>query len=107
MEIEIEMDIVFGERMRRSEWNETEVLKNEMFWYGDNDSQNDNENDNENENESAVSEMYEIREILELSGGSKIEGFSSFSGTKSTEVLDLAIQLKLFKRKIFTATNHY
>jgi hypothetical protein len=101
-EIDLEMDIIFRERMMRNEWNETEVLTNQMFWYSDNDSQNDNDNVNVNVNESIVSEMYEIREILELGGGSRIEGFSSFSGTKSTEVLEIGDSVEIISQEDFT-----
>jgi hypothetical protein len=48
----------------------SEVSKSQMF----------SSSESENENESIVSKNDEIGELLKLSGGSKVEGFSSFSG---------------------------
>jgi UDP-glucose 4-epimerase len=89
--MEMEMAMIFGERMMRSEWNGTEFLKNQMFWYGD----------NENENENVANEMYEIRHILELSGGSRIEGFSSFSGQKPAEVIEIDDSVEIVREGDF------
>jgi hypothetical protein len=78
------MEIIFGHRIIQNECNfllnRSEVSKSSIFCY------------EETEKESIVSEnyeQYEISHLLRLSGRSRKESCSSFSGMKSTEVLEI------------------
>jgi hypothetical protein len=79
----MEMDISFGMRNGRSDYylvlKVNEDSESQMFFYSS--------SGNENANESNVNEKDEIGQVLTLSGGSRIEGCSSFSWRKSTPVI--------------------
>jgi hypothetical protein len=62
----------------------SEFSENEMFLYSENESQSENES----ENERIASEKDEIRELLKLSGGSKVEGFSRRNVPKIIRIED-------------------
>jgi hypothetical protein len=79
----MEMEMIFGMRNGGSDYyfvlKVNEDSESQMFLY--------TSSGNENANESNVNEKDEIGQVLKLSGGSKIEGCSSFSGSKSTSVI--------------------
>jgi hypothetical protein len=79
----IEMERVFGLKTRGSYdyfvLKVSEITASQILSYSD--------GKNENENESIVSEKDEIRELLKLSGGSKMEDCSSFSSKELTNVI--------------------
>jgi hypothetical protein len=79
----MEMEIIFGMRKGRSEYcfvlKVNEDSESQMSLYSSSKS--------ENANEINVNEKDEIGQFLTLSGGSKIEGCSSFSGRKATPVI--------------------
>jgi hypothetical protein len=88
-----EQTINLGERMMRSECNfvlkESDVSKIEMFW------------SKETAKENIVSEEYEIGHLLRLSGGSRKESCSSFSGTKSIDVVEIEDSVEIIQIEDF------
>jgi hypothetical protein len=104
---EIEIDIIFVFEIEGCDCyfdlRASEVAESQMFLYHESkidiESENDKENENENEKEreSIGSEKEEIGELLKLSGGSRIEGFSNFSGRKSTDVIRIEDSLEIVR----------
>jgi hypothetical protein len=77
----------------------------------------DNESESDEEKEVSVSEMEEIREFLNLTGGSRSEDLSSFSRRMSTEVIEIEDSSEVIreadfnsweslKRVVFSTGNH-
>jgi hypothetical protein len=108
---ELGMERIFGMKIGGSDYyfvlKVSEISENQIFLY----------NESANENESIVSEKDEFRELLKLGGGSRIEGFSNLSGTKSTNVILIHDFLGIIKEKdykddkslkevIFSTSNH-
>jgi hypothetical protein len=80
----------------------TESSKIEIFCLSD------NENENKNENENIMSEMYEIRQLLRLSGGSRNKSIEILEIDDSVEIVgneDFNSRHSL-KKIIFSSGNH-
>jgi hypothetical protein len=101
--------------------NETESLDLEIFRWSESGNQTEKEKEKEketeNENDRMIMEMNDIRQVLELSGGSKLEDFSSFSTTKSEHFVEIAESVEIIrmfnfscleslKKVIFSSGNH-
>jgi hypothetical protein len=110
---EIEKERIFVMKIGRSDsyfvLKVSEIIENEFFLSSESENGNenesesgsDNENENENEKESIVSEKDEIRELLNLSGGSRIEDFSNFSERKLTNVIRIEDSVEMIEPKDF------
>jgi hypothetical protein len=58
------------------------------------------DNESEEEKEMIVTELKKIQEILDLSGVSKCEDDSGFSGRNSSEVLEIANFVEIRKENV-------
>jgi hypothetical protein len=102
---DVEMDKIFGLKNDGSGsyyyfvLQVNEASENEMFLSSENESES--ETDNENKNEGIVSEKDEIGELLKLSGGSKMKGFSGFSERKLRNVIRIEDSVEIIRKEAF------
>jgi hypothetical protein len=98
---DVEMEIIFVLKSGGSDsyydfiLQASEVSASQMFL------SSESEGETENENESRGSEKDEIGETLKLSGGSKVEAFSSFSGRKLGNVIRIEDSVEIVGEEDF------